>query len=93
MSLLGGISFILYTCLVASIPNHGQQKFLGFSYWMRRYPSLGYTSDWDGFWNNYASGRVRYERGRSETSGLACVGCLCDEVTEELKCRGSPTAL
>lgn len=68
------------------IPNHGLQTFLGYDYWVRRYPSLGYT-DWDGFWNNYHSGRIQYKRASSETTGQACTpGCQCEQ---ELECSGN----
>lgn len=75
-----------------AIPYHGSQKFLGYDYWTRRYPSLGYT-DWDGFWNNYYSGRTQYKRPSSETSGQACTGCQCDTLLQELRCFGNPGKL
>lgn len=78
--------------LVVSFPSHGPQKFLGHSYWKKRYPSLGYT-EWDGFWNNYDSGRDGYKRGSSETSVADCAGCDCDDDKQELECRGSPSTL
>ncbi|XP_078366394.1 uncharacterized protein LOC144650562 [Oculina patagonica] len=92
ISLILPVIFIATTRLAVSIPYHGPQNFLGYLYWTRRYPSLGYE-DWDGFWNNYYSGRKQYNRGSSETSGLACQGCVCDEVIQELKCRGTPSTL
>ena len=75
-----------------AIPYHGSQRFLGYDYWTRRYPSLGYT-DWDGFWNNYYRGRIQYKRSSSETSGQACTGCQCDTPTQELRCFGNPGEL
>lgn len=100
MSFRHGFSWILLpaivivtTRLAVSKPDHGEPLFLGYSYWTQRYPSLGYTSDWDGFWNNYDRGRKQYERTSSETTGVACGGCVCDDVTEELQCGVSPTTL
>ena len=93
------ISFILLVAiiivtarLVVSFPYHGLQKFLGHSYWTQRYPSLGYT-EWDGFWNNYYSGKSQYKRGSTETSVAICRECDCDDDKQELKCRGSPSTL
>lgn len=55
--ILAAAIVIVAARLVVSFPSHGTQKFLGHSYWNKRYPSLGYT-EWDGFWNNYDSGRT-----------------------------------
>lgn len=87
-----GILIAVYTVVAKAIPYHGSQRYLGYDYWTRRYPSLGYT-DWDGFWNNHYSGRTKYNRGSSQTSGQACTGCLCDTFKEELQCSGNPTEL
>ena len=86
---------ILFPNLVVSVPSHGTQTFLGYSYWTQRYPSLGYTpDDWQGLWNNYNDGRKGYQRKYSETRGTGeCYYCLCDEVTEELDCPESPEKL
>lgn len=87
-----GILIAVYPVVATAIPYHGSQRYLGYDYWTRRYPSLGYT-DWDGFWNNHYSGRTKYNRGSSQTSGQACTGCLCDTLKEELQCSGNPTEL
>ncbi|XP_074618758.1 uncharacterized protein LOC141877629 isoform X2 [Acropora palmata] len=76
--------FLVFAILVkeaGAVPNHGSQRFLGHSYWNTRYPSLGY-SEWNGFWNNFYSRRVWYNR--SETSKQYCTRCKCD--TMEIQC-------
>ena len=92
-SLILPVALIIVTArLVVCIPYHGLEEFLGHSYWTQRYPSLRYT-EWDGFWNNYYSGRKEYKRSSTETSAVSCGGCYCDEDEQELECRGSPLTL
>lgn len=85
-------AIVLVLKTAVAIPYHGSQRFLGYDYWTRRYPSLGYT-DWDGFWNNYYSGRTQYKRASSETSGQECTGCQCDDFMQEIRCFGNPSKL
>ena len=81
--------YILSFARVAhNLPNHGGQLFLGFNYWDNRY-SLGYNTDWAGFWNNNNDGRVQYNRANSEFNGQSCGGCSCDDQTAGVSCTGS----
>ena len=75
--------FLVFAILVkeaGAVPNHGYQRFLGHNYWNTRYRSLGY-SEWNGFWNNFDSRRVWYNRSHFETSTSQrhCTrSCKCD---------------
>ena len=93
ISMILQVAFVIVTArLVVSVPYYGIQKYRGHSYWTQRYASLGYT-EWDGFWNNYYMGEVEYKRGSTETSGVSCQGCHCDDDKQELECRGSQLKL